>query len=62
MLQLKVSPLKAGMDRKAHNVLSFIKRMGLSQMGGSLTTLTVPQMTDVIPNRWGEPLRPKGTL
>jgi len=24
-------------------------------MGGSLTTLTAPQMTDVIPNRWGEP-------
>jgi len=32
-------------------------------MGGSLTTPTAPQMTDVIPNRWGEPVsRPKGTL
>jgi putative transposase len=31
--------------------------------GGSLTTPTAPQMTDVSPNRWGEPMnRPKGNL
>jgi IS605 OrfB family transposase len=31
--------------------------------GGSLTTPTAPQMTDVNPNRWGEPMnRPKGNL
>jgi IS605 OrfB family transposase len=30
--------------------------------GGSLTTPTAPQMTDVNPNRWGEPMiRPEGT-
>jgi hypothetical protein len=32
-------------------------------MGGSLTTPTAPQRTDVAPNRCGEPVsRPKGTL
>ena len=32
-------------------------------MGGSLTTPTAPQMTDVDPNRCGEPVNPlKGTL
>ncbi|MDT7889177.1 MAG: zinc ribbon domain-containing protein [Desulfurococcales archaeon] len=29
--------------------------------GGSLTTPAAPQMTDVNPNRWGEPMnRPEG--
>ena len=29
--------------------------------GGALTPPTAPQMTDVAPNRWGEPMnRPKG--
>jgi len=32
-------------------------------MGGSLATPTAPQMTDVDPNRCGEPVNPlKGTL
>jgi len=32
-------------------------------MWGALTPLNAPQMTDVAPNRWGEPVnRPKGTL
>jgi len=57
---MKTSPLKAGM-RKAHKVLLSIKRMKLSKMGGSLVTPTTSQMTDVIPNRWGEPVsRPSG--
>jgi len=31
--------------------------------GGSLTTPIAPQMTDVNPNRWGEPMNhPEGTL
>ncbi|MDT7887710.1 MAG: zinc ribbon domain-containing protein [Desulfurococcales archaeon] len=37
-----------------------LKILGIS--GGSLTTPTAPQMTDVNPNRWGEPMNcPKGT-
>uniref|UniRef100_A0A7C1I695 Uncharacterized protein n=1 Tax=Fervidicoccus fontis TaxID=683846 RepID=A0A7C1I695_9CREN len=33
------------------------------RVGGSLTTPTAPQMTDVNPNRCGEPVsRPKGTF
>jgi len=32
-----------------------IERRALSKMGGSLATPTAPQMTDVNPNRWGEP-------
>jgi len=51
----RLEPLKAGMDRKAYKVLISVKRMELSKMGGSLTTPTAPQMTDVNPNRWGEP-------
>jgi hypothetical protein len=43
------------MDRKAYKVLSSVKRTELSKMGGTLTTPTAPQMTDVSPNRWGEP-------
>ena len=36
-----------------------LKILGIS--GGSLTTPTAPQMTDVNPNRWGEPMnRPEG--
>jgi len=38
-----------------------IEKRALKQMEGSLTTLTAPQMTDVSPNRCGEPMnRPKG--
>jgi putative transposase len=38
-----------------------LKILGIS--GGSLTTPTAPQMTDVNPNRWGEPMNsPKETL
>jgi IS605 OrfB family transposase len=38
-----------------------LKILGIS--GGVLAPLTAPQMTDVSPNRWGEPMnRPKGTL
>ncbi|MGC9148851.1 MAG: zinc ribbon domain-containing protein, partial [Sulfolobales archaeon] len=35
-----------------------IRRKALAKMGGSLTTPTAPQMTDVNPNRWGEPMNP----
>ncbi|ADV64432.1 hypothetical protein [Desulfurococcus mucosus] len=31
-----------------------------NQMGGSLTTPTAPQMTDVAPNKCGEPVNPLG--
>ena len=43
-------------DRDTIAILN-IERRALSQMGGSLATPTAPQMTDVNPNRWGEPLR-----
>jgi len=40
-----------------------IKKKALKQMGGALTPATAPQMTDVTPNRCGEPMNPlKGTL
>jgi len=49
-------------DRDSIAVLN-IEGRALGKMGGSLTTPTAPQMTDVSPNRWGEPVnRPKGTL
>jgi len=49
-------------DRDSIAVLN-IERRALNQMGGTLTSPTAPQMTDVSPNRWGEPMnRPKGTL
>jgi IS605 OrfB family transposase len=49
-------------DRDTVAVLNIEKR-ALTQMGGSLTTPTAPQMTDVNPNRCGEPVNPlKGTL
>jgi len=49
-------------DRDTVAVLNIEKR-ALTQMGGSLTTPTAPQMTDVNPNRCGEPMNPlKGTL
>jgi len=39
-----------------------IERRALSQMGGPLAAPTAPQMTDVAPNRWGEPVsRPGAT-
>jgi IS605 OrfB family transposase len=48
-------------DRDAVAVIN-IERRALLKMGGSLTTPTAPQMTDVATNRWGEPMnRPKGT-
>jgi len=47
-------------DRDVVAVLNIEKR-ALSQMGGPLAAPTAPQMTDVAPNRWGEPVRrPKG--
>jgi len=49
-------------DRDTVAVLNIEKR-ALTQMGGSLTTPTALQMTDVNPNRCGEPVNPlKGTL
>ena len=41
-------------DRDTVAVLN-IERRALGKMGGSLATPTAPQMTDVSPNRWGEP-------
>ncbi|MFP3309266.1 MAG: RNA-guided endonuclease TnpB family protein [Acidilobus sp.] len=41
-------------DRDTIAVLN-IEGRALSKMGGSLTTPTAPQVTDVSPNRWGEP-------
>jgi IS605 OrfB family transposase len=49
-------------DRDTVAVLN-IERETIKKMGGSLTTPTAPQMTDVNPNRCGEPMSPlKGTL
>jgi IS605 OrfB family transposase len=48
-------------DRDTVAVMN-IEVRALSKMGGSLTTPTAPQMTDVAPNRCGEPMNPlKGT-
>jgi len=41
-------------DRDTIAVLN-IERRALSKMGGTLTSPTAPQVTDVAPNRWGEP-------
>jgi IS605 OrfB family transposase len=41
-------------DRDSIAMLN-IERRALSKMGGTLTSPTAPQMTDVNPNRWGEP-------
>jgi IS605 OrfB family transposase len=41
-------------DRDTIAILN-IEGRALSKMGGSLATPTAPQMTDVSPNRWGEP-------
>jgi transposase, IS605 OrfB family, central region len=41
-------------DRDSIAILN-IERRALSKMGGTLATPTAPQMTDVNPNRWGEP-------
>jgi len=41
-------------DRDTIAVLN-IEGRALSQMGGTLASPTAPQMTDVSPNRWGEP-------
>jgi IS605 OrfB family transposase len=49
-------------DRDTVAVLN-IEMKALSKMGGSLTTPTAPQMTDVDPNRCGEPMNPlRGAL
>jgi IS605 OrfB family transposase len=56
--------LKCGLegDRDRVAVLNIEKR-ALIQMGGPLTAPTAPQVTDVGPNRCGEPMkRPEGTL
>jgi len=45
-------------DRDVVAVFNIEKR---AQVGGPLTAPTAPQMTDVTPNRWGEPMsRPRG--
>jgi len=41
-------------DRDTIAILNLEKK-ALNQMGGSLATPTAPQVTDVNPNRWGEP-------
>jgi len=41
-------------DRDSIAVLN-IERRALSKMGGTLASPTAPQVTDVSPNRWGEP-------
>ena len=33
-----------------------LRKLGIYPRGGSLATPNVPQMTDVNPNRWGEPM------
>jgi len=49
-------------DRDSIAVLN-IEERALGKMGGTLTSPTAPQVTDVSPNRWGEPVnRPKGAL
>jgi len=49
-------------DRDVVAVLNIEKR-AIKQMGGALTPSTAPQMTDVTPNRCGEPMNPlKRTL
>jgi putative transposase len=49
-------------DRDTIAVMN-IEKKAHEKMGGSLATPTAPQMTDVNPNRCGEPVsRPKGTL
>jgi len=51
-------------DRDRIAVLNIEKRALrlLDLSGGSLATPSAPQMTDVFPNRCGEPNRPEGTL
>jgi putative transposase len=40
-----------------------LKKLRINPPGGSLTTPSAPQMTDVSPNRWGEPMiRLKGMM
>jgi len=49
-------------DRDTVAVLNIEKRT-LEKMGGFLAAPTAPQMTDVDPNKCGEPVNPlKGTL
>jgi len=49
-------------DRDTIAVLN-IEKKALSKMWGSPITPNAPQMTDVAPNRCGEPMNPlKGTL
>jgi IS605 OrfB family transposase len=48
-------------DRDTIAILN-IERRALNQMGGTLASPTAPQVTDVSPNRWGEPMnRPRGS-
>ena len=50
-------------DRDRIAVLNIEKRaLELLGLGGPLTAPSAPQMTDVNPNRCGEPNRPEGTL
>ncbi|ADM28464.1 transposase, IS605 OrfB family [Ignisphaera aggregans DSM 17230] len=46
-------------DRDIVAILN-IEKKALKQMGGLLAALTAPQMTDVSPNRCGEPMNPEG--
>jgi IS605 OrfB family transposase len=49
-------------DRDTIAVMN-IERIDISKMGGPLAAPTAPQMTDVAPNRCGEPMKPlKETL
>jgi len=60
--RLKCSRCGFEADRDTVAILN-IEMKALSKMGGSLTTPTAPQTTDVSPNRCGEPMNPlRGTL
>jgi IS605 OrfB family transposase len=62
--QLKCPKCGLEEDRDRIAVLNIERRaLGLLNLsGGPLTAPTAPQMTDVFPNRCGEPNRPEGTL
>ncbi|HIP84266.1 MAG TPA: hypothetical protein EYH15_02090 [Methanothermococcus okinawensis] len=50
----KPVPPKWGGDRDYITILNMRKKTLID--GGSLITPTAPQMKDVAPNRWGEPM------
>jgi len=51
--KMKCSSCGFEADRDVIAVMN-IEKKAIKQMGGSLITLTAPQMTDVVPNRCGE--------